>query len=62
MSRSESTLLILGAATHVAILALIVGSAFLPSVPLDWQALVALIALEAALLRIDVQNPFGGGG
>ena len=62
MNTERIVLMTLGAFTHAAVLVLILGSAFLPEVPLDWQALLALIALEGALLKIDIENPFGGGG
>lgn len=62
MNVERTLLMTLGALTHGSVLALILGSAFLPDVPLDWQALVVLVALEGALLKIDIENPFAGDG
>ena len=63
MNTERAILLTLGVSTHTAILALILGSAFLrPDVPLDWQSLIALIALEAGLLKIDIENPLASSG
>jgi hypothetical protein len=58
----ESTVrLALGSLTHVSLLGLLLVSAVTP-VPFDWQLFGVLLALDVALLKLDMDVPLFGRG